>query len=80
LMQVAKDMGGAKIATAHHADDQLETMLMRLVRGTSVEGLSGIPLRRHENNIDIVRPLLEVSRDQIERYCKEHGMGPRQDQ
>lgn len=80
LMQVAKEMGDAKIATAHHADDQLETMLMRLVRGTSVEGLSGIPLRRHENNIDIVRPLLEVSRDQIERYCKEHGMIPRQDQ
>lgn len=80
LLRVAKQMGGAVIATAHHADDQLETMLMRLTRGTSVEGLSGIPLRRYEEGIAIIRPLLEVSRKQIEQYCAEHGMVPRQDQ
>ncbi|ERI08753.1 tRNA(Ile)-lysidine synthetase [Aneurinibacillus aneurinilyticus ATCC 12856] len=79
LKQVAGKMGGAKVATAHHADDQLETMVMRFVRGTGVEGLAGIPLCRSEENIDIIRPLLEVTRDQIEKYCEEQGLLPRQD-
>lgn len=79
LRQVAGEMGGAKVATAHHADDQLETMVMRLVRGTGIEGLAGIPLCRSEEDIKIIRPLLEVTRDQIEKYCEEEGLSPRQD-
>ncbi|AMA74508.1 tRNA lysidine(34) synthetase TilS [Aneurinibacillus thermoaerophilus] len=79
LRKVAERMGGAKLATAHHADDQLETILMRFVRGTGAEGLAGIPLRRVEQGIEIIRPLLEVTREQIERYCVEHSLMPRQD-
>jgi tRNA(Ile)-lysidine synthase len=79
LRQVAEKMGEAKIATAHHADDQLETMLMRLVRGTGVEGLAGIPLSRREEGIHIIRPLLEVTREQIEHYCSTEGLEPRHD-
>ncbi|GEN34557.1 tRNA lysidine(34) synthetase TilS [Aneurinibacillus danicus] len=78
--QVAERMGGTKVATAHHADDQLETILMRLVRGTGVEGLAGIPVCRREEGIDIIRPMLDVTREQVERYCEKHKLEPRHDQ
>jgi len=59
-----------KIATAHTQNDNLETMLMRLIRGTSSYGLRGIDIERGH----IIRPLLEVSRDDIETYVKKHGL------
>lgn len=55
---------GAKIATAHTADDNLETVLFHLVRGTGPKGLAGIPPVRGQ----IIRPLLEVERAQVEAY------------
>ncbi len=58
------------IATAHTASDQVETILMRLVRGTGLQGLCGIPPRRD----NIIRPLLQVSRADVERYCTEQGL------
>jgi tRNA(Ile)-lysidine synthase len=63
------------ILTAHHADDNLETFLINLSRGTGLEGLSGIP----EINNDIVRPLLLFSRDDIEAYAKTHNLKWRED-
>lgn len=66
LAREADRLGGALILTAHHADDQLETMLMRLARGSGVAGLSGI---RHRNG-DIVRPLLGFSRRELEEICR----------
>ena len=59
-----------KIATAHHADDQIETMIMRMIRGTGIAGLSGIPIRRDE----IIRPLLFLTKEEINRYLKEYGL------
>lgn len=53
------------IATAHHADDNLETVLLHLTRGTGLHGLCGIPLK----NGCCIRPLLSISRAQIEQYC-----------
>lgn len=56
------------IAVAHHADDSIETMLMNLVRGTGLRGLTGIAPR----NEKVVRPLLCCTRSEIEIYCVEH--------
>jgi len=58
------------IATAHTRDDQVETVLLNLVRGTGLTGLAGIPERRGR----IVRPLLPFSRSETQAYCKEHGL------
>ena len=57
--------GAQKIALGHTLDDQAETVLMRLLRGSGIRGLSGIPPVRHP---DIIRPLIEVTRREIEGY------------
>lgn len=59
-----------KIATAHNANDNVETILMRMMRGTSITGLAGIPFKRK----NIVRPLLNVTREEIEGYAEESGL------
>ena len=58
------------VATAHTADDQLETVLLNLTRGSGLNGLCGIPPVRD----DIIRPLLTCSREEIERYCEENQL------
>jgi tRNA(Ile)-lysidine synthase len=63
------------ILTAHHADDQLETFLINFLRGTGLEGLTGIP----EINNNIVRPLLLFSREDIETYLKKANVLWRED-
>ncbi len=61
---------GAMIATAHTLSDSQETMLYNMARGSSLHGLCSIPCKRGQ----IIRPLLDVSREQIEEYCKEHSL------
>ncbi|WP_246085366.1 tRNA lysidine(34) synthetase TilS [Paucihalobacter ruber] len=63
------------ILTAHHADDQLETFLINFLRGTGLDGLTGIP----EINNNIVRPLLPFSREDIETYLKNANVLWRED-
>ncbi|NOU98305.1 tRNA lysidine(34) synthetase TilS [Paenibacillus sp. LMG 31456] len=58
-----------RIALAHHADDQAETVLMRLLRGTGPSGLTGIPKRRMEKEMELVRPLLRIYKTEILDYC-----------
>jgi len=65
-----------KIATAHHADDQAETVLMRIMRGTGISGLSGIQYVRGDG---VIRPLLDVERREIEAYCRENALAFRTD-
>lgn len=60
----------SKIATAHNANDNAETLLFNMTRGCSVKGLCGIPFTRN----NIIRPLLLCSRTEIEGYCKENGL------
>ncbi len=60
---------GAVIATAHNMGDNTETVLFNLTRGTGVRGLGGIPYKRD----NIIRPLLDVSREEIEKYLEECG-------
>ena len=63
------------ILTAHHADDNLETFLINLTRGTGLDGLTGIP----ETNNTIVRPLLSFTRAEIESYAQETNLNWRED-
>lgn len=59
------------VATAHNKNDNAETIVMNFMRGSSVNGLSGIPFKRG----NIIRPLLDVSREEIEQYCRENDLG-----
>lgn len=62
-----------KIATAHHAHDVIETLLMNLFRGSGVDGLASIAYQRDRVYI---RPFLEVTRDEILEYCQQHHLNP----
>lgn len=58
------------IATAHNKNDNAETLLMNFMRGSSTNGLCGIPYKRS----NIIRPLLDAGRDEIEKYCKSYNL------
>jgi tRNA(Ile)-lysidine synthase len=64
------------VVLAHHADDQAETVLMRLLRGAGPHGLTGMPYR---NGRGFVRPMLEITRQEIEAYLAEQGLPWRED-
>lgn len=80
---VAQRAGAHRIAVGHTADDQVETILMRLVRGAGTTGLQGMRTatewRSDNETLVIVRPLLRVERRQTELYCREHDLVPRTD-
>ena len=64
------------LATGHHFDDTIETILLNWTRGSSVEGLAGIPVKNNK----IIRPLLFATRSQVEKYATEKGILWREDQ
>lgn len=70
LEQVADEQGARRIALGHHCNDQAETVLMNLLRGSGVRGLGGIPPVRDR----IIRPLIDCSREEIERYARQEGI------
>ncbi|MFN2528691.1 MAG: tRNA lysidine(34) synthetase TilS [Candidatus Baltobacteraceae bacterium] len=70
LLEVAERAGGGVVATAHTAEDQTETVLLALFRGTGPEGLGGIAARRAlGDGIDLVRPLLRWDHQALANYC-----------
>lgn len=73
--EIALQLGYNYILTAHHADDNFETFLINLSRGTGLDGLLGIP----EVNENIVRPILPFKRETIEKYAKKSGLKWRED-
>ena len=75
LERAAAKFGADRIALAHNADDNIETFLMRLIRGTGMKGLEGIPPVRDK----IIRPLIEVYRADIEKYLKSKKISARLD-
>jgi tRNA(Ile)-lysidine synthase len=79
IRALAAEIGASKVATGHNRDDQAETVLMRLLRGAGLKGLAGIPPVRNERSFTLIRPLLTVSRQEIELYCAEHKLFPRLD-
>ncbi|WP_374719650.1 tRNA lysidine(34) synthetase TilS [Parageobacillus toebii] len=67
------------LALGHHGDDQVETILMRLVRGSTSKGYAGIPAKRPFYGGYIIRPFLAISRADIDAYCRQHQITPRHD-
>lgn len=82
LASVARAVGAARIAVAHNADDQVETILLHLLRGSGLSGLAGMeyeaPLPGHPD-LTLIRPLLDVPRAELEAYCREQDLQPRYD-
>ena len=74
--EVAKEEGANKIAIAHNMNDNAETMLLNLIRGTGMNGLEGIQPVEYKKYI---RPLINCSRDEIEAYCDKYNLKPRID-
>ncbi|MEM1165540.1 MAG: tRNA lysidine(34) synthetase TilS [Planctomycetota bacterium] len=80
LAAMGAELGIRFVATAHHADDQLETLVMALVRGAGLDGLSGMPgVRPLDERTTLVRPALGVRRTDLGELCTEFGWVPHHD-
>ena len=73
--KIATELGGGKIAVAHNKNDQAETILMRLFRGTGIDGLCGMDFISK----DIIRPILDIERAEIEKYLEDKNIETRLD-
>lgn len=76
LDEISATFGAAAVVLAHHGDDQAETVLMRLLRGSGMTGLSGMAYR---NGRGYIRPLLDISRSEIEQYLRSYSLEWRED-
>ncbi len=80
LYGLARKHGASGIVTAHSADDQVETVLMHLLRGTGMAGLRGIQgvtrLLEFDAQVPLIRPMLHIWRNEVDEYCREHGLEP----
>jgi tRNA(Ile)-lysidine synthase len=83
LESVARRVGAKRVAVGHTRDDQVETTLMHLLRGSGIQGLRGqnaaAPYGVGEDGIWVIRPLLEVTRQETGAYCIAHNLQPRSD-
>lgn len=80
--EIARANGLARVATAHHRDDQIETVLHRILRGTGIRGLSGIPRRRllgAPRGAEVIRPFLSFARETVRAYLASLGIEARED-
>lgn len=68
--ELSAKYGFDKVATAHNKNDNAETVMMRIIRGTGIDGLCGIKYKRD----NIIRPILDITRDEIEGYCNENKL------
>lgn len=68
--ELIKELGHGKIAVAHNRNDQAETLLMRIMRGTGIDGLAGMSFKSD----DIIRPILDINRWEIEKYVEENSI------
>ena len=75
LEELCDELGYDAIVLAHHGDDQAETVLMRILRGTGLAGLSAMGMREGRR----VRPLLGIWKEELLAYCEEAGLSPRED-
>lgn len=80
LLDWAEQIGAGRIALAHHRDDQVETIMMRFLRGTGTTGLIGMPYKRElSTNVSGIRPFLDIAKEQILAYLKLHQLASRID-
>jgi tRNA(Ile)-lysidine synthase len=100
LARIAREVGAHRIAVGHTRDDQVETILMHLLRGTGITGLCGLapcsPIaydsqgtslraealsiaKGQRSNLLVIRPLLDITREETASYCQEHQLEPRID-
>ncbi|MHB8105754.1 MAG: tRNA lysidine(34) synthetase TilS [Dehalococcoidales bacterium] len=83
LADVAATVGATKVAVGHTADDHAETMLMHLLRGSGIKGLRGLaPLSKLNvsgGSLTVIRPLLDLNREETVDYCRTHNLKPRLD-
>lgn len=79
LIGVARDVGADAVATAHTQDDQVETVVMHLLRGSGLRGLTGIPPVRTHEGVRVIRPLIAAPRAEIEAYLRARGIPWRED-
>ena len=82
LARQAEKVGATAVVVAHHADDQAETILLHLLRGSGSAGLRGmLPVGRVPGRDDLVllRPFLHITRAEIDAYCVRHNLQPRHD-
>ncbi len=75
LLSIAKKQGYNKLAVAHNADDNAETIIFQMIRGTGVAGLKGMDPSLKRDGITIIRPLLPVTRSAIEAYLSDKKVG-----
>jgi tRNA(Ile)-lysidine synthase len=74
LKELAAEVGADRVFTAHTADDQAETVLLRLVRGAGLRGLAGMPVRGSVKGVRVVRPLLRATREEVLDYIRRHDL------
>ena len=79
FQKVMDELGADKLAVGQHADDQIETILMRLTRGSTGKSRAGIQPSRPFGYGTLIRPLLGVTKEEIEEYCAFHQLKPRID-
>jgi tRNA(Ile)-lysidine synthase len=77
-VDVRNEIGAAALAEGHTLDDQAESVLLNLIRGTGLEGLTGIDAG-HRRRTGLVQPLIEVRRDDVEAFCRALHLRPRRD-
>ena len=77
--ECAARSGASAVATGHTLDDQAETVIMRIVKGTSLKGAAGIPPVRHTGGVKFMRPLLEIEKSEIAAYLDGQGIDYRID-
>ncbi|MFH0953985.1 MAG: tRNA lysidine(34) synthetase TilS [Verrucomicrobiota bacterium] len=80
FVRAAHAAGAGCVATAHTADDQAETILLKLARGAGPQGLSGIPHVTERHGLRIVRPLLDVTHPEVVRFLRRYGLKWREDE
>jgi tRNA(Ile)-lysidine synthase len=85
LAEVAGTVNATKVVTGHTCDDHIETILLHLLRGAGTAGLGGLqsrsvlPYGENGSPLDVIRPLLEVTRQETMAYCRRHRLAPRSD-
>ncbi len=85
LAEVARAIGASKVVVGHTRDDHIETILMHLLRGAGTAGLCGLqpssvlPYGENSGQLEVVRPLLELSRQETLDYCQRYNLAPRSD-